>query len=505
MTEPHPVDEDLLSLVRRQAARYGDKTFMTFGDGSSMSYRDFDQRVGTVRAQLATHDIDGKQVAIMMKNSLFYPATWLGVVTAGCVAVPINSRLRARDARYILEHSEAVAVYADDSTREVASAAGAELLLAEPTDHQPYENEAHVSSKSIANIQYTSGTTGFPKGCRLSHEFWQRMGATAIDVMDITEEDTLLTSQPHSYIDPQWNVIATLRAGAHLVLLDRFHPTSFMEDVRRFAVTFFYCVGVMPTLLMKQAFSTHDCNHSLTRVYCSAIPPEFHGVIEERWGVSWSEVFGMTETGINIAVLPGDHDRSVGTGTIGKVLPHNEAAIVGVDDSQLPDGEIGELALRGVGLMEGYHRDERSTDHFFRNGWAHTGDLATRDADGFIYLRGRRKEMIRRGGENIAASEVESVLVGHDAVLECAVASVPDADMGEEIKAYVVLSPNHTATPRELADYLAQQLAPFKVPRYWEFRNSLPHTPSERIAKHQLEEGRNDFRRNTINLRTDQL
>jgi carnitine-CoA ligase len=504
MTEPDPRYEDLLSLIRRQARRYGDKTFMTFGDGTTMSYGELDQRVEIVRSQLWAEGIKNAPVALMMKNSLFYTVAWLGIVTAGCTAVPINSRLRTDDAGYLLEHSGAVAAYADASTLDAVRAAGTELLgpiLTEPDREFPSAPEPSVHAGSIANIQYTSGTTGFPKGCLLTHRYWQVMGATSAEVMEIGEDDTLLTSQPHSYIDPQWNVIATLRAGAHLILLDGFHPSTFMEDVARFGVTIFYCVGVMPTLLLKQPERASDRPHSLKRVYCSAIPPELHGTIEDRWRVQWSEVFGMTETGINTVVSPDDHDRCVGSGSIGRPVAHNEAAILDEHDRELPDGEVGEFVIRGVGLMDGYHSDPEATAAFFRNGWAHTGDLAARDAQGYIYLRGRLKEMIRRGGENIAPIEVETALATHPDVVECAVAPVPDDDMGEEAKAYVVRRDTKAVEAIELASYLAERLASFKVPRYWEFRDGLPHTPSERIAKHELEEGRADFKDNTVDLK----
>ncbi len=209
----------------------------------------------------------------------------------------------------------------------------------------------------------------------------------------------------------------------------------------------------------------------------------------------------MTETGINTVVTADEHDACVGSGSIGRAAPHSEAAIFDERDRELPAGEVGELVFRGAGLMEGYHRDPEATAAFFRNGWAHTGDLAARDAQGFIYLRGRRKEMIRRGGENIAPVEVETALAAHPDVVECAVAPVPDDDMGEEAKAYVVRRDASAVEAIELASYLDDRLARFKVPRYWEFRDGLPHTPSERIAKHELELGRADFTDNTVDLK----
>jgi crotonobetaine/carnitine-CoA ligase len=296
-------------------------------------------------------------------------------------------------------------------------------------------------------------------------------------------------------------VIAALRAGCHLVLLDGFHPSAFMRAVAEWKVTVFYCLGVMPTLLLKQPPGPWDDN-AVERVFCGAIPAAAHREIEQRWKASWYEVFGMTESGMNIAVAPQDHDALVGTRCLGRPLWHNEATVVGDDGRELPPGEEGELVIRGLGIMDGYHDDPDATADVFRNGWLHTGDLAARNADGLLYYQGRKKEMIRRAGENIAPVEIEAALASHDAVVECAVAAVPDADLGEEGKAYVVLREGARASVEELYAYLAGQIAPFKVPRYWEVRASLPHTASEKVAKHELEvDQANVLDNNTVDLR----
>ncbi len=508
--DPDPREEDLSALIARQAERYGDRTFMSFGDGGSMSFRGFERRVEGMRGRLADLGVGpGDRVALMLKNSLFYPVAWLGTVTAGAVAVPVNSRLREVDAGYVLEHSGATAVVTDEVTEGVARAVGGTGRsyfvattggpMAELED-APAVAAAATTPGSLANIQYTSGTTGFPKGCLLSHRYWQRMGAAASELFALQERDVLLTAQPHSYIDPQWNVIAALRSGCHLLLLDDFHPSTFVRSVAEWRVTVFYCLGVMPTLLLKQPPGPWDDN-ALERVFCSAIPAAHHREIEARWGARWYEVFGMTESGVNIAVSPADHDALVGTGCLGRPMWHVEAMVVDGDGRELPAGEVGELVLRGLGLMDGYHDDPAATAEVFREGWLHTGDLAVRDPDGLLYYTSRRKDMIRRGGENIAAVEIETVLVGHEAVLECAVAAVPDPDLGEEAKAYVVLRPGHRATPQELYDFARHRIAPFKVPRYWQIRESLPHTASERVAKHELEAGRASVRDDTVDLR----
>ena len=327
MTSGPDVDqEDLVSLVSRQAERYGDRVFMTDGDGETMSFAQLAHRIHAVAANLAADGlVPGQRVAIMMKNSLAYPVTWLGVLAAGGVAVPLNSRSGELDARFVLDHSGAVGVVVDPTTRQVAEAgapAGVRCIGVSDLLQGWADAPAPASSRdggTLANIQYTSGTTGFPKGCLLTHRYWQRMGAVTSELFGLTERDTMLTSQPHSYVDPQWHVVAALRSGAHLVLLDGFHPTTFMKEVARFGVTVFYCLGVMPTLLMKQPPAQHDSN-AVERVFCSAIPVDQHAAIEERWGAPWYEVFGMTETGANIGVSALDHDRAVGTACLGRAL-----------------------------------------------------------------------------------------------------------------------------------------------------------------------------------------
>jgi len=509
-----PLSLSVGELLAAQAAARPDRPFLSF-DGSSFTYAETFDRARCFGAFLAAQGLrPGDRVALMMKNTLFYPVAWLGLLAQGLVAVPINSRLGPDDAGYIVRHSRTRLVLCDTSTAAVARQAAARAETPPPVvevaagEHDPAFLRDHAPAalpfgepRTLANVQYTSGTTGLPKGCLLSHGFWQRMGFCAAEFLQLGGADRILTAQPFSYIDPLWNVICTLQRGAHLIVLDAFHPSSFMQAVADWKVTVFYCVGVMPSLLLKQPDGPWDRSHSLRLVGCSAIPPNLHRAIEDRWGVPWREIFGMTESGLNIAVTPEDHAALVGSGSIGTALPHCDVSVADENGQEVAPGEVGELRLRCPGLMDGYLEDPAATAKFFRDGWANTGDLVTRDRQGRIFFSGRRKEMIRRGGENIAQAEVEFALKSHDAVLDCAVAPVPDELLGEEGKAYVVLLPGHAAEPAALHAHLAARIAAFKVPRYWTFRADLPRTPSERIEKRKLEDGNSSWRTATWDAR----
>ena len=493
------LDRTLGELVELRADDAGGRTVLRSGDGRSLTFAQLAGRVGCVRALLAGRGLRrGDRVALVLRNTLSYPVAWLGVTSAGMVAVPVNKRLGPVDARYLIDHSDARLVLADDATlplvRDVAAGLDRDIAVELVDDDAGWPRSgdgrrvapADVPAGALSNIQYTSGTTGFPKGCMLSHRFWQTMAWGMAGVMGLDGDDVLLTAQPFSYIDPLWNTAAALWSGAELVVLDGFHPSTFMRSVAEHHVTAFYCLATMPLLLLRQPPTDHDREHRVERVHCSGIPRHQHAALEHRWGVPWFELYGMTETGLNIAVFPDEHDELVGSGSMGSVVGHCEARIADAEGREVPDGEVGELQLRGVGFMGGYHDDPDATASFFAGGWAHTGDLAVRDADGRFTLRGRRKDMIRRAGENVAAFEVEAMLVNHPAVLECAVVGEPDPDVEEELRAVVVPVDGNRPDAAELRGFLAKRLACFKVPRYWEFRTELPHTPSERVAKHKL-------------------
>ena len=385
-------------------------------------------------------------------------------------AVESSQRVSFEDGLYLDEHADLL---------RTAAPAGVAVVAPEALEGTPVTGVAlgvalgggAIGPGTVVNVQYTSGTTGRPKGCLLTHEYWTTLaGSLLTEHPRLDADDVLLTAQPFHYVDPQWNVAAALLAGGRLVALDGFHPSTFWRKVREHDVTYVYCLAAMPVLLLRQPPDTADRDHRVRAVQCSAIPPALHADLEERWGVAWTEAFGMTETGADIRVSAEEHDALVGTGCLGRPAAHREARV----------DEQGQLWLRGPGMMLGYRGHPSPFD---ADGWFPTGDLARVDSEGRYYLAGRLKDMIRRAGENVAAVEVEEVLLAHPGVRLAAVVGAPDEVRGEEVAAYVVAP---EATAEELSSWCAERLAGFKVPSIWRFRDELPLTASLRVEKAAL-------------------
>jgi carnitine-CoA ligase len=496
----------LAGAVRAAAERWPDRVAWRFDPGETLTFADVDRLTTGYAQALSDRGVRaGDRVALLLSNEAAFPLTWIALSRLDAAAVPLNVRYQTADAEHVLRQAHVSAIVhgaqfgpllarlpADLPAlgRAVpATELAAEARRARTPAPQPQPGLAAPDPSGTANIQFTSGTTGRPKGCLLPHSYWTRLGGSLVSEFPyLSADDVMLTAQPFSYIDPQWNVAAALLAGAELVILDGFHPSTFWAKVREHQVTYFYCLGAMPGLLLRMPPSPEDRHHRVRVVQCSAIPPTLHATLEERWGVPWYEAFGMTETGADLRVTDADHDELVGTGCLGGPVSYRKVQIAGDDGQPVPAGRTGEITLAGPGMMDGYDGDPEATARVLRDGWFHTGDLGRMDAEGRVYHAGRIKDMIRRGGENVAAREVEEVLLAHPGIRLAAVTAVPDEIRGEEVKAYYVTGDGAGIGPAELAAYCRERLASFKVPRFWQPAGDLPRTDSERVVKKQLSE-----------------
>ncbi|MEU9886354.1 AMP-binding protein [Sphaerisporangium sp. NPDC051011] len=484
-------------LVQRAADEFGERTFLEDAQGA-VTYLAAAEIVARGASCLRTYGIAvGARVGICLPNGVDWPLAWLSVLGAGLTAVPINRSYEARDIEHVVQDSDLIAVITSDefAPKFEGSAADTQSIQVIPIndvlEHEPVDAfnppRPAIDGSTLANLQYTSGTSGLPKACMLTHSYWIEVGRAMGEMVGLTEGDRLLTAQPFSYMDPMWHVTMSLQYGAPLVILPRFSASTFWADVRRHGTTVLYVLGSMPQLLFGQPPSDQDQDNDVRLVLCSAIPAAIHRQLEERWQAPWREAYGLTESGLNIAA-PLDDERSVGLGLLGVPTPGWKVRVVDENLRDVPPDSPGELLVSGPSLMRGYWRRPEATEAALRDGWFRTGDLAVMREDGWIRLVGRIKDSIRRGGENIAAVEVEETIRELPFVRDCAVVGVDDNLFGQEVKAHVEIT--EPGDPHELASRVAEhagaRLARFKIPRYVDFWTSLPRTPSERIAKHRI-------------------
>jgi crotonobetaine/carnitine-CoA ligase len=496
--------------LREAVSRSPGKPFLVFKDQEA-TYEDFLVTANRIANGLLSLGVrKGDKVAILLPNRLEFPCAWLAANTIGAVMVPVNARFVDEEIRYVLHHSEASVLVTCDDHLKTAQRLRTDLPYlhtvinvdgSDDPESLPFSTlvagpsagpTVSVNAEDEAAILYTSGTTGSPKGCLATHEYYLNLGDIQGQLFQLTSQDRVFTAQPFYYMDPQWNTIMVMLYDATLVVAERFSTSRFWDQIRDNKITCFYCIGSMTSFLYNTPPSELDRQHSLRMVQTSGIPPRIHRAWEERFGVPVHEIYASTETTADIAVTA-DMDRKVGTACIGRPVPSRQVRIVDDQDLDVAPGQVGEIILkRDRSMMKGYYKDSQATAHAFRGGWFHSGDLGYQDEDGDYHFVGRKKDIIRRGGENISAASVEQVLMDHPQILDAAVIPVPDPIRGEEVKAYVVPNPGEELTAEQVFEYCEQSMAAFKVPRYLEFRDALPKTPSERVQKRKLREEKED-------------
>ncbi|NMM43114.1 ATP-dependent acyl-CoA ligase [Rhodospirillaceae bacterium KN72] len=519
LVEAMPLPANIQALVDSAVEDAGDRTVWTFFDeDESLTYRAMRDTVARLAHAFRAHGIHkGTHVAVMLPNIPAWPLSWLAIGYIGAVTVPVNAAYRPRELAYVLNDSDAEYLIIGTEQLAVYREARSENLIALPEDRLilvgddeqgveswqrmlddasdgPFHAVEPVGHDDLLNIQYTSGTTGFPKGCMLTQRYWIQAGLVNA-FRDGLSYRNLLASTPFFYMDPQWILLMTLYHRGTLFVARRQSTSRFLGWLRDYHINF--CL--MPVVMMKQPELPDDGVNEVVRANVYVMPPALHHPFEERFHVTAREAFGMTEVGPTMFV-PAEASDMVGSGSCGMPGPFRECRVVGEDGRPLPVGEIGELQIKGPGMLLGYYKRPEATAAALDGGWFHTGDLARTDARGFFYIVGRNKDMIRRAAENIAAKEVEAVLMAHQDVVEVAAIPVPDDIRGEEVKACIVLRealrsdrrPVDTLTA--LIDHCRERLAPFKVPRYYEFRESLPKTASLKIAKQTLKDEKSDLR-----------
>lgn len=491
----------VVSLIETRTEAHPDEVFLKMRPDVRVTWGEFHEMV--LRAARGLYEAGvrpGDRVALMLPNCPEFFYVDFGVIAAGASPVPINTAQRGETLRFLLEDSGARAIVIDESlwdqyqplrdrldlievvrgnsAKSAQSSIRLDDLLTASADEVPIPDDA-----PLIGVLYTSGTTGPPKGVVQTRSdpmpliaLWQSMGAAP--------GETIYTCLPLFHGNAiAISVLGAMFLDAKIAVSERFSASKFWDEVREFEAVEFNHVGAIIPILMKQLPRPDDADNPMRVVLSNGCPQHLWEDFEKRFGLRVVEFFGMTDS-------PGylvNHDGKVGS--MGKPVGGLEAAVVDDEGNELPNGQIGELVMRAAeGRTHFYLNRPDATDEAYRNEWFHTGDLASRDEEGFFYYAGRKKESMRRRGENVSAWEIENVLNQHPLILDSAAHAVPSEVGEDDIKVVLVLQPGASLEPAELLDFCAGQMAYYAVPRYVEFRAEIPKTPTERPRYAELKE-----------------
>lgn len=458
----------------------------------------------------------GHRVGLLLENRPIFLYHWFALNALGVSVVPINAEMRSAELSYLIGHSEiglvvTLAHRADDLQAAAAQAgrplhtieAEAETVTRMPAPHAPAPLAGQpVGLASECALLYTSGTTGRPKGCMLANAYFLRAGEWYASLDGVCsyrrDAERVMTPLPLNHVNAMaFSTMVVLVGGGCLVQLDRFHPKSWLQSARDSRATIVHYLGVMPAMLLSAPEQPADRDHAIRWAFGAGVDRKNHAPFEARYGFPLVEAWAMTETGAAACIMANHEPRHVGSNCFGRCESFVEIRLVGDDGAEVPDGTPGELLVRSSGtdprrhFFRGYLKDEAATAEAWAGGWFHTGDVVRRDADGSLFFVDRKKNVIRRSGENISAVEVESVLNQHAAVKASAVAATPDTVRGDEVLACIVLDTEAGVQPGEalaadIVRHALAQLAYYKAPGYVAFVPALPLTPSQKIQRGEL-------------------
>ena len=474
------------------------------------TYADVQARVAATMAVLAAQGVRaGDRIAVMSQNHPATVFTMIALASMGAIMVGVNPDFGEKEARYVIEHSGSSGIICSPSALPVVRAVAdalpsqpwvmtneraADDIQVFPADQTPAGDAPPVTGRAddVCLIIYTSGTTGFPKGVMHSQRSIVLAGEGFVRRMHLQPQERVLCVLPMFHVNAIfYSFSGALAAGATLLLEERFSASNFWKTIAERKATEVNTIAAVMNILMRRPREEFVPGHRLRKIYGAPLTPEMYRVFADEFGVpDLIEGYGMSEIP---GALNNPFDGERRQGSMGRPSLHPDPAVsladvLIVDDEfrELPVGETGEIVVRTPTIMKGYYRDPDATAAAFRDGYFLTGDLASRDADGYVWFVARKKDIIRRRGENISGAEIDRIASEHPDVVEAAAIGVP-ADLGEdEVLLAVLKRPGSTLTEQLMGDWCRARLAAFKVPRYVLFVASLPKTPTHRVAKFEL-------------------
>lgn len=500
--------QPLADIARVQGRVRAGKVAFRF-EGRETTFAQFDRHTSQVANGLAALGVrNGERICYLGKNSDHYFELLIGASKIGAVMTPINWRLAGPEIAYIAADSGARVLFHGDSFADAARSVAAETpalahLIAMETGYEAWRDAqsdvdpGHRPAPEDASMQlYTSGTTGRPKGAVLPTRGFFGLRSlpesAQAEWARWTDQDVSLVAMPCFHIGGSGWGISGLYYGATGVVMAEFDPTKVLDYFVAHGITKLFMVPAAMQIVLRQP-NAREVDYSRLKYIlygASPIPLDLLREAVEVFGCGFVQMYGMTETtGTIVALPPEDHtlEGNPRMRSAGKALPGVEVAILGPDGERLPPGEVGEIASRSVANMSGYwNLPDATRATLDDDGWLRTGDAGYMDADGYVYIHDRVKDMIISGGENIYPAEVESAIYGHPAVADVAVIGVPDPTWGEAVKAMVVLKEGEDAGPADIIAHARTRIAGYKCPKSVEFIAALPRNPSGKILRREL-------------------
>lgn len=500
------------SLLELRAAEARQRPFLAMPGGIRLTYEEFNERVNQVAHGLTDAGVcRGDRVAIMMRNSVQFLLGSYALKKLGVVEVAINTEFRGAGLTHMLNLPEAELLLADEEFAEPLGLVRGELThlrrVAFTSGHMDaarvlpglevvaFEDlviirgdnpGVEVRGSDLATILFTSGTTGVSKGCMLPHRYALKAGEVITERLGLCEDDCLYCPFPLYHVDAAYlTVAAAIVLGARVGLGTRFSASRFWDEVREFEGTVFDFMGATLTILHKRDPLPDDADNPV-RLAWGVPMPVWRNEFEERFDLKLAHCYGLTDG--NMVAYEDPHDNEP-AGSCGTIHPSFDVRILGGDDHEVPPGDVGEIVIRPNEpdiMMKGYYGMPEESLAAFRNLWFHTGDYGRMDEDSHLFFETRKKDAIRRRGENISAFEIEEVVNTHPAVLECAAVGVPAPLTEEDVKVVVVLRQGASLDAETLREFCRTRMARFMVPEHVEFVYALPKTPTGKVEKYKL-------------------
>lgn len=512
----YPIKEQILTdIIEDKARTYPERVIFQFDD-LKITFKQLNENINKAANGFKSLGIEkGDKVAIMMSNCPEFLYTWFGLNKIGAIEVPINTALKGDPLHHQLTQSDSKAIVAEAEFLDRVQLLEERLpnikmliIMDEPgqafdiskmkfncekfseiMSSPSTKPEADVRFNDVVSVLYTSGTTGPAKGVQMTNTYWYSIWSQSVKYCGYVPTDILYTGLPFFHGNAQGITIGSaIMADARAAIDKRFTATRHWDRIRKYGATEFNYIGGMPKMLLNQPEKPDDKDHPCRIAVGGGMTSDVWEKFKKRFNIGGLvEVYGMTECYCCLA-SPYDEIRE---GSCGKPITGWDVKIVDDDDMECAPGKSGEIICRPerdkawLGTI-GYYNMAGATAKLFKNLWMHSGDLGAMDEDGYFYFKGRKKEAIRRRGENITPHDIEKAIGNHPAVSQVAVVGVPSEVGEEEVKVCVVLREAQKMDPIDLMKWCEERLAYFMIPRFVEFRDSLPMTGSERVEKYKL-------------------